>query len=233
MCALDLPHLDLCECGLRFMGQNHIADNYCCQDLLFGCRVLFCFCMCKRFPAGKQKSHYFIEILLCAFYCTKLFYIHVHVKSRHISLFMGKPPNRKAHSIPELMTGCVTDKGEGSLFMTFSFMVKKLEHLLFTKLEIKGYFVRIIEARSKRILKRAIYLTTRKDILWYRYSVTSCCCCLCGFKAQQCLGQRYGLKTLSTTKKPPFLTKFGLRLQVQAYGFELTTPILEAARSNH
>ena len=46
----------------------------------------------------------------------------------------------------------------------------------------------------------------------------------CGFKAQQCLGQRYGLKTLSTTRKPPFLTKFGLRLQVQASGFELTTP---------
>ena len=29
--------------------------------------------------------------------------------------------------------------------------------------------------------------------------------CLCGFKAQQCLGQRFGLKTLSTTGKPPFL----------------------------
>ena len=58
-------------------------------------------------------------------------------------------------------------------------------------------------------------------------------CCFCGFKAQQCLGQRYGLKTLSTTRKPPFLTKFGLRLQVQASGFELTTPILEAVSSNH
>ena len=58
-------------------------------------------------------------------------------------------------------------------------------------------------------------------------------CCFCGFKAQQCLGQRYGLKTLSTTRKPPFLTKIGLRLQVQASNFELTTPILEAARSNH
>ena len=53
------------------------------------------------------------------------------------------------------------------------------------------------------------------------------------FGEQQCLGQRYGLKTLSTTRKPPFLTKFGLRLQVQASGFELTTPILEAACSNH
>ena len=31
----------------------------------------------------------------------------------------------------------------------------------------------------------------------------------------------------------PFLTKFGLRLQGQASGFDLTTPILEAARSNH
>ena len=31
-----------------------------------------------------------------------------------------------------------------------------------------------------------------------------CCCCFCGFKAQQCMGQRYGLKTLSTTRKPPF-----------------------------
>ena len=50
--------------------------------------------------------------------------------------------------------------------------------------------------------------------------------------AQQCLGQRYGLKTLLTTRKPPFLTKFGLRFQVQASGFELTTPILEAARFN-
>ena len=29
------------------------------------------------------------------------------------------------------------------------------------------------------------------------------------------------------------VTKFGLRLQVQASGFEHTTPILEAARSNH
>ena len=57
--------------------------------------------------------------------------------------------------------------------------------------------------------------------------------CFCRFKAQQ-LGQRYGLNTLSTTtRKPPFLTKFGLRLQVQASGFELTTPILEAVRSNH
>ena len=28
----------------------------------------------------------------------------------------------------------------------------------------------------------------------------------CGFMAQQCLGQRYGLKTLSTTRKSPFLT---------------------------
>ena len=51
--------------------------------------------------------------------------------------------------------------------------------------------------------------------------------------AQQCLGQRYGLKTLSTTRKPPFITKFGLRLQVQASGFQLTTPILKAARSNN
>ena len=57
--------------------------------------------------------------------------------------------------------------------------------------------------------------------------------CLCGFKAQQCLGHRYGLKTLSTTRKPPFLTKFGLRLQVRSLGIKLTTPILEAARSNH
>ena len=68
------------------------------------------------------------------------------------------------------------------------------------------------------------------------YQIYSQCClfvCFCGFKAQQCLGQRYGLKTLSTTRKPPFRTKFGLRLQVQASGFELTTPILEAARSNH
>ena len=55
-------------------------------------------------------------------------------------------------------------------------------------------------------------------------------CCFCEFKAQQCLGQWYGLKTLSTTRKPPSLTKFGLRLQVQASGFEL---ILEAACSNH
>ena len=57
--------------------------------------------------------------------------------------------------------------------------------------------------------------------------------CFRWFKAQQCLGQRYGLKTLSTTRKLPFLTKFGLRLQVQASGLELTTPLLEAARSNH
>ena len=127
------------------------------------------------------------------------------------------------------------------------------------------------------------------------------CRCLCWFKAQQCLGQRYGLKTLSTTRKSPFLTKFwspassassgirthdpqtqgrlllplgctpstlyssdliakertnynlfyhiivlrpfpqpesplsslsfGLRLQVQAPGFELTTPKLKAACS--
>ena len=46
-------------------------------------------------------------------------------------------------------------------------------------------------------------------------------------------GPQYGLQTLSTTRKPPFLTKFGLRLQVQASGFELMNPILEAARSNH
>ena len=59
------------------------------------------------------------------------------------------------------------------------------------------------------------------------------CCCFCGFKAQQCLDQRYGLKTLSTTRKPPFLTKFGLRLQVQASGFKLTTPILTDACSSH
>ena len=36
--------------------------------------------------------------------------------------------------------------------------------------------------------------------------------CSCGFKAHQCLGQRYGLKTLSTTGKPPFLTKLGSAL---------------------
>ena len=41
------------------------------------------------------------------------------------------------------------------------------------------------------------------------------------------------LRPSSTTRKPPFLTEFGLRLQVQASRFELTTPILEAARSNH
>ena len=57
--------------------------------------------------------------------------------------------------------------------------------------------------------------------------------CFCEFKAQQCLGQQYGLKTLSTTRKPPFLTKFGPWLQVQASGFELMTPILEAVFSNH
>ena len=34
-------------------------------------------------------------------------------------------------------------------------------------------------------------------------------------------------------ESPPFLTKFVLRLQVQASGFELTTPKLKAARSNH
>ena len=43
----------------------------------------------------------------------------------------------------------------------------------------------------------------------------------CRFKAQQCLGQRCGLKTLYTTRTPPFLTKFGLRLQVKASGFKL------------
>ena len=32
--------------------------------------------------------------------------------------------------------------------------------------------------------------------------------CCCRFQAQQCLGQRFGLKTRSTTRKPPFLTKF-------------------------
>ena len=58
-------------------------------------------------------------------------------------------------------------------------------------------------------------------------------CLFLWLKAQQCLGQWYVLKTLSTTRKPSFLTKFGLRLQVQASGFELTTPKLEAARSNH
>ena len=31
----------------------------------------------------------------------------------------------------------------------------------------------------------------------------------------------------------PFLTKFGLRLQVHVSGFKLTTLILEAARSIH
>ena len=69
------------------------------------------------------------------------------------------------------------------------------------------------------------------DCLVPRFSFV--CCCFCGFKAHQCLGQRYGLKTLSTTRKPPFLMKFGLRLQVQASGFKLTTPIFEAERSNH
>ena len=34
-------------------------------------------------------------------------------------------------------------------------------------------------------------------MLWsQKYGVV--CCCFCGFKAQQCLGQRYGLKTLSS-----------------------------------
>ena len=42
--------------------------------------------------------------------------------------------------------------------------------------------------------------------------------------AQTCLGQGYGLKTLSTNRKLPFLTKFGRRLQVQASGFKLMTP---------
>ena len=37
----------------------------------------------------------------------------------------------------------------------------------------------------------------------------------------------------SANRKPPFLTKFGLRLHGKALGFDLTTPILEAARSNH
>ena len=31
-------------------------------------------------------------------------------------------------------------------------------------------------------------------------------CFFCGFKAQQCLGQQYGLQTLSTSREPPFLT---------------------------
>ena len=36
------------------------------------------------------------------------------------------------------------------------------------------------------------------------------------------------LRPFLQPESPPFLTKFGLRLQVQASGFELTTPILEA-----
>ena len=37
----------------------------------------------------------------------------------------------------------------------------------------------------------------------HRWGKVRLVCCFCGFKAQQCLGQRYGLKTLSTTRKPP------------------------------
>ena len=54
-----------------------------------------------------------------------------------------------------------------------------------------------------------------------------------GLRLDNAWASGYGLKTLSTTRKPPFLTKFGLRLPVQASGFELTTAIVEAARSNH
>ena len=60
---------------------------------------------------------------------------------------------------------------------------------------------------------------------------TTCCCCFCGFKAQQCLGQRYGDPFYN--QKAPFPHEVWSPLQVQASGFELTTPILEAARSNH
>ena len=71
-------------------------------------------------------------------------------------------------------------------------------------------------------------LASLQELYQYKNSIFIIACSFCGFKAQQCPGQRYGLKTLSTTRKPPFLAKFGLRLQVQAPGFQLTTPILEA-----
>ena len=83
------------------------------------------------------------------------------------------------------------------------------------------------------IIKNTSHLQVNKNLKQYLANPTTTCCCFLRFKAQQCLGQRYGLKALSTTRKPPFLTKFALRLQVQASEFELTTPILEAARSNH
>ena len=53
------------------------------------------------------------------------------------------------------------------------------------------------------------------------------CCCFCGFKAQQCL-ERSGLRVWGTCvlqpESPLSLMKFGLRLQVQASGFELRDP---------
>ena len=63
--------------------------------------------------------------------------------------------------------------------------------------------------------------------------MTCCFVVLAGLRLNNAWASRMVLRPFTTSRKPPFLTKFGLRLQVQAPGFELTTPILEAARSNH
>ena len=57
------------------------------------------------------------------------------------------------------------------------------------------------------------------------------CCCLCGFKAQQWASGTV-LRPFLQPDSPHSPQEFGLRLQVQASGFELTTLILEAARTN-
>ena len=94
-------------------------------------------------------------------------------------------------------------------------------------------------------LEQRLTRRTESALIWHRSCIVFCLgcletydtfdtydscggCCLCGFKAQQCLRQWYGLKTLSTTRKPPFLTKVGLRLQVQALDSNSRPPILRA-----
>ena len=67
-------------------------------------------------------------------------------------------------------------------------------------------------------------------------SLCGWCCCFCfnTYSASQRVSQLWlSLRQILPVAWLLFLTKFGLRIQVQATVFELTTPTLEAVSSNH
>ena len=70
---------------------------------------------------------------------------------------------------------------------------------------------------------RPYYLPTLTVQNW-RYGLVVIAGLRLGFKAQQCLGQRYGLKTLSTTRKAPFLTKVWSPASSASFGIRTHDP---------